>query len=126
MTSKDRVLSLCETHGIAISQLEKRLGYANNYFKRLKKEIPYDRAVAVAEFFGTSVDYILTGEQTPKQSTTGKEYYFNDETAQMAQAMYDDEDLRTLFRNVRKMPPEDLAALRTMTEALLRKEGKME
>lgn len=121
MTSKDRVLLLCGTHGIAISQLEKRLGYANNYFKRLKKELPYDRAVAVADFFGTSVDYILTGEEVPKPSTTGEKYYFNDETAAAAQELFEEPGLRLLFDAARGSDPE---ALKLAADMLRRMKGE--
>lgn len=90
------------------------------------KHLKAEKLRLIADFFDVSVDYLLTGHHPEQTSTSGKAYYFNDETAQMAQEMYENEDLRVLFRNARKMPPEDLAALKTMTEALLRREGKID
>ena len=53
---------------------------------------------------------------------TSDGYYFDDETARMAQELYDDPDQRWLFRNTRDMPPEDMAAIKGMVAALMRKE----
>lgn len=49
-------------------------------------------------------------------------YYLNDETKEIANAVYSSSDLRLLFDNSRKMKPEDLKVLIAMQEAILRKE----
>lgn len=117
MTSVDRVLELCEQHKIPVSHLEKRLGFANAYIKRLKKPLPYDRAQAIADFFDVSVDYILTGDHNEKKSDSGKSYYFSDETAKAAQELFENKDLRALMSAARDVSPEAIQAAATLLKA---------
>ena len=67
--------------------------------------------------FATSVDYLRYGDQAPQ-------YYLNDETAKMAQEIFDNKELRMLFDAARDAAPEDLEAAHTMILALKRKERK--
>ena len=63
MTPVDRIRRLCEEHGIAISRLEKELGFSNGYFRNLKKGgIPIERLEKIAEYFHVSTDYLRLGE----------------------------------------------------------------
>lgn len=57
----------------------------------------------IASFLGVTVEYLKTGEE--KQG-----YYFNEETAKLAQEMFEDPDMRSLFDMKRKMPPERFKA----------------
>ena len=83
----------------------------------------------IADYFGIAKSDLLdkkvddANETTEKISIEGSAYYFNDETAELAQAMYQDEDLRFLADSTRKMSPEDIKALKTMALALIRKES---
>lgn len=97
------VRNVCKEKGISISSLEKRCGFANGYLnpKKLNK-LPYDRAVLIAEILNISVDYLLTGEEKESNPV----YYTNEETAKLAQEMFEDEDMRSLFDMKRNMPPE--------------------
>ena len=71
----------------------------------------------IALFLDTSVDYLRYGDQAPQ-------YYLNDETAKMAQEIFDNKELRMLFDAARDAAPEDLEAAHTMILALKRKERK--
>lgn len=55
----------------------------------------------VADFFGVSVEYIMTGKQ-PEQ------YYLNPETAAIAQQVYDNPELRMLFDAARDVEPDNI------------------
>lgn len=101
------IRNVCKEKGIPISSLEKKCGFANGYLnpKKLNK-LPYDRALLIADALNISVDYLMTGEE--KNSGTG--YYLNDETAKLAQEMFEDEDMRSLFDMKRNMPPERFKA----------------
>ena len=55
-----------------------------------------------------SVEYLMTGKDSVKTSTSGKEYYFNDETAEMAQELYENKDMRLLFSTIKGSTPEML------------------
>lgn len=62
----ENVRLICQSRGIAISQLEKDCGFSNGYLNPKKvSKIPYDRAVKIAEHLHLSVDYILTGQEQP-------------------------------------------------------------
>lgn len=57
----------------------------------------------IAKFLGVSTEYIADGEER-------QGYYLNAETAKLAQEMYEDEDMRSLFDMKRNMPPERFKA----------------
>ena len=57
----------------------------------------------IASFLGVSVEYLKTGEEQ-------NGYYLNEETAKLAQEMFEDEDMRSLFDMKRNMPPERFKA----------------
>ena len=67
MNSVERVKQLCKDRKIAISRLEKDLGYANGYISQLRKgTFPAERLAEIAHYLSVSVDYLLTGkEKTP-------------------------------------------------------------
>ena len=52
------------------------------------------------------------------------QYYLNPETAEMAQEIFENKELRMLFSVGRDMDPEDLKALHSMALALKRKENR--
>lgn len=68
----------------------------------------------LAQYFGIEKSDLL--EEKPSG------YYYDEETARLAQEIFDNKDLGFLMSASRKMSPEDLKALRTMAEALIRKE----
>lgn len=72
----------------------------------------------IADYFGVTIDYLMTGEE--KESS--EKYYFNDETAAMAQQLFENKDLRVLFDAARDAEPEDLKTTYDMLMALKRKE----
>lgn len=86
-------------------------------WKKRKTKISYEYAKIIADYFNVSPEYVM-GEETP----TRDGYYLNDETAQMAQEMFDNKDLRVLFDAARDASPEDLQTVRTMLLALKKKE----
>ncbi|MBQ8519257.1 MAG: helix-turn-helix transcriptional regulator [Agathobacter sp.] len=75
-----------------------------------------DKLTKIADFLGVSVEYLRTGEEESEP------YYFNDETAKMAQAIFENKELRILFDAARDSSPEDLQTVHSMLLALKRKE----
>ena len=79
-----------------------------------------DKIQKIANYFGVTVDYLMgVEENSPK-------YYINDETAAIAQDIFENKELRALFSVQRDMSPEDLKALHNMALALKRKEVNYE
>lgn len=69
MNSVDRVKELCKAKKIAISRLEKDLGFGNGYVSQLKKgTFPSDRLIAIASYLNVSPEYIM-GETKEKSPT---------------------------------------------------------
>lgn len=117
MNSVERVKAICRERKIPISKLEKDLGYSNGYIGQLRKGVfPADRLAEIANYLGLSVDYIMNGKNNPG-------YYLNDETAAIAQEIFENKELRMLFDASRNASPEDIMAVYNMMLALKRKEG---
>ena len=67
MNSVERVKALCKERKVAVSRLERDLGYANGYISQLKKGVfPDDRLVEIAGYFAVSVEFLLSGEEQKK------------------------------------------------------------
>lgn len=111
---------LMKAKGCSAYQVSKATGIAQSTLSDWKsgKSIPKaDKMQKIADFFNVSVDYLMTGEEKE-----GDKYYLNDETAQVAQEIFENKELRALFDVQRDMEPEDLRALHQMALALKRKE----
>lgn len=61
-----------------------------------------DKLQAIADYFGVSLRYLMTG------SDDNDGYYVHGETAEIAQEIHDNKDLRALFDAGRGARPEDL------------------
>ena len=78
-----------------------------------------DKIQKIATLLNTTEKFIMDGED--EKNSNG--YYINDETAQVAQEIFENKELRALFDVQRGMAPEDLKALHQMALALKRKES---
>ena len=119
MTTYEIIANLCEKHGIAVTALEKELGFGRGYIGKLRTKGTSPTAKKlqqIADYFNVSVEYLINGEEKDRK------YYLNDETAQVAQEIFENKELRALFDVQRDMEPEDLKALHQMALALKRKE----
>ena len=68
MNSVERVKAICKERKIAISKLEKDLGFSNGYIGQLRKGVfPADRLMAISDYLELSVDYLATGEEPEKE-----------------------------------------------------------
>lgn len=58
-----RLETLCKQHKTNFSKLEKTLGFANGSLKKSDPaKIGADRVKKLADYFGVSMEYIMTGE----------------------------------------------------------------
>ncbi len=65
-----------------------------------------DKLQKIADYFGVSIEFLM-GTDEKKDSPI---YYTNEETAKLAQEIFEDEDMRSLFDMKRNMPPERFKA----------------
>ena len=116
MDSVELIKQICKENGISIAKLERECGFSNGYIRGLREgKMPADRLQKVAQFLGLPMEYLLTGEKT-------EGYYLNPETAQIAQEIFDNKGLKTLFDAVRGASPQELEAIKNLYLAMRRPE----
>jgi transcriptional regulator with XRE-family HTH domain len=105
MNSVERVKAICKERKIAISKLEKDLGFSNGYISQLRKgSFPADRLMAIAEYLGLSVDYLATGDNEKKPALKN-ENELDDTTKELVELAYelDDADRQMLLEMARSI-----------------------
>lgn len=106
--------------GVRVADVAKATGIRTGVFSdwKMGRYTPkQDKLKLIAEYFGVSVDYLL-GVQSSGQGG----YYTDPETAEAAQEMFENTELRALFDVARDMSADDLKAIYSIAIALKRKE----
>lgn len=85
-------------------------------WKKGKPEPKADKLKKIADFLGVSLEYLMTGE-----SSDG--YYYNNETLQMAQTLYENPELHMLFSATKDATPSELKSFYDMVMIMKRKEN---
>lgn len=109
---------LIKERGITTYRVAKDTGISESFFYSWKigrTNPSYEYLDKLANYFGVSIEYLKTG--TYKE----KDYYLNDETADIAQKIFDNRKLRLLFEAAQDASPEDLDVVHTMLVALKNK-----
>ena len=111
-------VELLEKKGLKAADVSRATGIVASTFsdwKKGKSKPNTEKMIKIAEFLGVSVKYLTTGEEEEK-------YYINEETARVAQEIFENKDLRVLFDAARDATPEDLKTTYNMLMALKKKE----
>lgn len=105
----ERILLLCKSKGIAVTRLESDLKFGRGSLGKLKggKTTSGERLQKIADYFGVSVDYLLS-EDSPVQKSAHPTYYTDPVTAAKAQELLDDPKYRVLFDAAPGSTAEDL------------------
>lgn len=104
MTIYEKVTELRTKKGISQSELERQSNLSKGTITNWKYRNPNMTSIEkVANALGCDVAYLASDE-------TNQSYYLNEETAKMAQEMFEDEDMRSLFDMKRNMSPERFKA----------------
>lgn len=83
---------------------------------RKGKYVPkVEKIQKIADFLGVSVDYLMNGNAVDE---SGKTYYFDDQTAALAQELMERKDLRTLMDASRDLSPENAALVVDLVKKL--------
>lgn len=112
---------LRDKKGVKDADVAKATGITKSTFSDWKngRSKPKDeKLLKIAEYFEVTLDYLRTGEESSQPDG----YYLNNETAQMAQEIFENKELRILFNAARDAKPEDLKTTCDMLLALKRKE----
>lgn len=118
MSVYERIQALCKEKGIAVTALEKELGFGRGSIGKLKnvsKNTSAGRMQKIADYFGVTPEYLITGEKR-------EGYYLNEETVETAQSIFENKELRILFDAARNASPEDIKTAADVLLALKRKE----
>nr|DAG34823.1 MAG TPA: repressor protein [Caudoviricetes sp.] len=90
MTPLERIRLLCKKAGISMTALEEKLEFSNGSISK-PKDIPSSRIIKIAEYFGVSTDWILTGEENSA---------FSDESAHLISKIRNDADLENAIKKI--------------------------
>lgn len=94
MTIYERIESLRKSKGLSQGKLEKQLGFSNGSISKWKNSTPkVERLQKLADFFGVSVEYLMTGKEDKQK---GK-----DNTDDLKQKF---EELKELLENGKMQP----------------------
>lgn len=112
---------LCAEKGVTPYRVCKETGLTTSTISNWKagRYTPKaDKLQKIADFFGVSIEFLMGAEEKEESSI----YYTNEETAAIAQDIFENKELRLLFDAARDAEPEDLTAVHSMLLALKRKE----
>ena len=110
----DRIKDITMQKGINIATMEKDLGFSQGNLGRMMKNNPkISKLQQVADYLGVTLSTLL-GENN--------DYYFDQETAEMADSLFKDKEMRMLFSAARGSSPEDLKNISNILLSLKRKE----
>ena len=94
MTIYERIESLRKSQGLSQGKLEKQLGFSNGSISKWKNSTPkVERLQKLADFFGVSVEYLMTGKEDEQ-----KEKYNTDDLKQKF------EELKELLESGKMQP----------------------
>ena len=114
--------------GLSQEELAERCGFKSkssiNKMESGAQGLPQSKIVAVAKALETTPGYIMGWEGVEENQQ--QEYYTDKATAQMAEDMATNPELRALYDIQRDMDPEDLQALYGMALALKRKAERLD
>lgn len=111
----ERIKEIASTKEYSINRIEKELGFPRSSICKYNKNVPsMEKVQKIADLLNVSVAE-LVGESSDQ-------YYTNPETAEMAQTLFENRDLRVLFDAAKDATPEDLKTTYDMLMALKKKE----
>ncbi len=95
---------LLREKGVNSAAVSRATGISQTVFSEWKKgksNPKADKMQKIAEYFGVPTEYLITGE-----SPTG--YYYDEESMQIAQEIYQNEDLHMLFDLTKDASPDEI------------------
>ena len=114
--------------GLSQEELAERCGFKSkssiNKMEAGVQGLPQSKIIAVAKALETTPGYILGWEGVEENQQ--QEYYTDEVTAQIAEDMATNPDLKMLYDVQRDMDPEDLQAMYSMAMALKRKAERLD
>lgn len=108
---RERIKALCRSKGVPLSKAEEDLGFAHGYLSKIGNTRPSgEKLQKMADYFGVSVEYILTGKEPEPP------YYMDDDARELAEFLFHHPEYKVLFDASRKVKAEDIDFVRQMIE----------
>ncbi len=110
---------LLEERGVTPYRVHKETGISTatlSDWKNGKSQPKKDKIEKICEYFNVPLSYFYGEEESESK------YYLNNETAEMAQKLFENKELRVLFDAAQDASPEDLKTTYDMLMALKKKE----
>lgn len=118
----EKFAELLRTHGITTYQVAKATGITTASFtgwKQGKWQFKADKLKKIADYFGVDVSYFYDDEDDTVQKNGQPDgYYIYGETAEMAQQIFENRDMRILFDAAKDSRAEDLRMVAEMLRRL--------
>lgn len=105
---KDMLKYLRNRENLSQAELAEKLGVAKSTISMYevgKREPDFETLEAIADLFNVDMNFLLG-----KGNSENDHYYMNDETREIAQEVFENPDLRSLFHVARDIEPEELRA----------------
>lgn len=110
---RDRYEHILKEKGLRSADVSRATGIKQStltdWKKGRTKSLSAENVKLIADFLGVTVEYLMTGEVSPS-------YYIDPEVAQIAQELYDDPEMRGLFKAARGLSKEDIIKFKEIIE----------
>ena len=109
---------IIKNKGLTSAEVSRGTGLSQTTFSEWKKgkAVPkMDKMRKIADFLGVSLECLVTGENSDG-------YYYDRETAELAQEIFQNKDLHMLFDLTRDSSPEELKAFYDVVSIMKKKE----
>lgn len=112
--------SLRLSQGLTQDELAKHLKISRSaigMYEKGAREPDYETLEIIADFFNVDIDYLLGRSTKTTYIPKTDSYYLNEETQQIAQEIFENEDLKMLFDTTKDCSPEDMKKVISMVKA---------
>lgn len=110
----ERISNLAAARGVSDSQFCREVGIGQSTYatwKQKDREPQLKYVPQIAEYFGVSIDFLLTGKTTD-------DYYLDPEVSAIAQEMATRPELKVLFKASRNVSKESIEAINNMIQQM--------
>lgn len=127
MAIGNKLKQILNERGITVKDFAKKIGVPPttlySFINRDSQDVKMDLVMKICTALEIDIsDLITVTTDVNTTSIVNKNYYLNEETAKVAQEIFENKELRMLFDAARDASPEDLKLVHDMMLALKRKE----
>lgn len=122
MDMGDKIRELRTKKNMTLEQLGDLVGVGKSTVRKWENgmiaNMRRDKIAKIADALGVSPAYLMGWDEVKPSDQSKHNYYLDDDTAAMAQALFEDKNYRLLFDAARDSRPEDLQMVADMLNRL--------